>query len=169
MEIPSVHKMLGGPNSSAQEQSEAPMIRGSCICGGVQFEITRAVGPFELCHCSRCRKASGSAFTATVGVRTDEFRLIRGRELIHAYEAPVRERPPGFRTFFCSRCGSPVPDPEPRTEWFEVPAGALDDDPHIRPDRHIFVDAKSPWFAITGELPQLDRVAIAQLRSQAGA
>ena len=35
------------------------MIRGSCLCGGVKFEITRATGPFELCHCSRCRKANG--------------------------------------------------------------------------------------------------------------
>jgi hypothetical protein len=37
------------------------MMRGSCLCGGVRFEVDRAVGPFELCHCSRCRKASGSA------------------------------------------------------------------------------------------------------------
>jgi len=44
------------------------MIRGSCLCGGVKFEITRAVGPFELCHCARCRKASGSAFVAGLGV-----------------------------------------------------------------------------------------------------
>jgi hypothetical protein len=141
------------------------MICGSCLCGGVKFEIIRAVGPFELCHCSRCRKASGSAFSATVGVRRDDFRLTSGRELIQAYEAPVRETAPGYRTFFCGRCGSPVPNPDPDTAWFEVPAGVLDNDPQLRPDRHIFVEVKSPWFSIADELPQLDRAELARLRS----
>jgi hypothetical protein len=140
------------------------MIRGSCLCGAVRFEITRATGPFELCHCGRCRKASGSAFSATVGVRRDDFRVVAGRELIQAYEAPVREAAPGYRTFFCGRCGSPVANPDPDTPWFELPAGALDDDPELRPDRHIFVDSKSPWYAIADGLPQLDRATLRKLR-----
>jgi hypothetical protein len=141
------------------------MIRGSCLCGRVKFEIDHAVGPFELCHCSRCRKASGSAFSASVGVRRDDFRLTSGRELIQSYEAPVRETAPGYRTFFCGRCGSPVPNPNPETAWFEVPAGVLDDDPQLRPDRHIFVEVKSPWFSIADKLPQLDRTELRRLRS----
>ena len=141
------------------------MIRGSCLCGRVTFEITRAVGPFELCHCSRCRKASGSAFSATVGVLRDDFHLTSGRELIQTYEAPVRETAPGYRAYFCGRCGSPVPNPNPETPWFEVPAGVLDDDPQLRPDRHIFVEVKSPWFSIADKLPQLDRAALVRLRS----
>jgi hypothetical protein len=99
-----------------------------------------------------------------VGVRRDDFRLIAGRDLIRAYEAPVREVAPGYRTYFCARCGSPVPNPDPDTSSFEVPAGTLDDDPQLRPDRHIFVDLKSPWFKITARLPQLDRAALARLR-----
>ncbi len=54
------------------------MIRGQCLCGGVQFEIERARGPFELCHCARCRKVSGSAFMAGLGVRTEDFRFVCG-------------------------------------------------------------------------------------------
>ncbi len=92
------------------------MITGGCLCGGVRFEIKRAVGPFELCHCSRCRKASGSAFAAGVGVRTEDFRLLNGKELIKSYEAPILRNPPPYRTSFCTRCGSPVPDPEPEPE-----------------------------------------------------
>ena len=56
------------------------MIQGSCLCGGVKFEITRAVGPFELCHCSRCRKASGSAFAAGLGVLREDFRTTENIE-----------------------------------------------------------------------------------------
>ena len=53
------------------------MIQGGCLCGGVRFEIDRAVGPFELCHCRRCRKASGSAFMAGIGVRRADPQLDR--------------------------------------------------------------------------------------------
>jgi hypothetical protein len=142
------------------------MIRGGCLCGGVKFEITRAVGPFELCHCSRCRKANGSAFVAFLGVNRADFRLLQGDDLIKTFEAPVRESPPGYRTQFCGRCGSPVPDSNGDSPWMEVPAGLLDDDPQLRPDRHIFVEVKSPWFSITDNLPRLDRAALRSLRKR---
>ena len=142
------------------------MIRGGCLCGGVRFEVARLVGPFELCHCSRCRKASGSAFVPWVGARREDFRLLQGAELIRRYEAPVRVRPPAYRASFCGRCGSPVPDPESDSAWLEVHAGVLDDDPGLRPERHILVEAKSPWFTICDSLPQFDRPGIDALRKQ---
>ena len=101
------------------------MIRGSCLCGGVKFEVDRVVGPFELCHCNRCRKVSGSAFMAAVGVRRSDFRFLSGLDLIRSYEAPVIETPPPYKVCFCSRCGSAVPDPEEQAEWFEIAAGLL--------------------------------------------
>jgi hypothetical protein len=140
------------------------MIRGSCLCGDVEFEVEQVVGPFELCHCNRCRKTSGSAFMAAVGVRAAGFRFVRGSELIRTYEAPVLREPPAYRTAFCPRCGSPVPDPEISSDWFEVPAGALDADPGRRPERHIFTHLKSPWFTITDGLPELDLAQLEALR-----
>lgn len=136
------------------------MIRGGCLCGGVRFEIDRAVGPFELCHCSRCRKVSGSAFMAGLGVRRDDFRLVQGHDLVRSYEAPILEAPPAYRVSFCTTCGSCVPDPESRSEWLEIAAGLLDDDPQLRPDKHIFVECKADWFPITDGLPQLDKAAL---------
>jgi hypothetical protein len=128
--------------------------------------MDRAVGPFELCHCRRCRKASGSAFVAGLGVRRAEFRLLAGRELIKSYEAPLLESPPAYRVCFCTVCGSCVPDPEGDSEWFEIAAGLLDDDPRIRPDKHIFVELKAEWFQITDRLPQLDKKALIEHRKQ---
>jgi hypothetical protein len=142
------------------------MIRGGCLCGGVRFEIDRAVGPFELCHCNRCRKVSGSAFLATVGVRRDEFRLSSGRDLIRTYDAPLREAPPAYRVCFCGICGSCVPDPDVDADWFEIPAGLLDDDPQLRPDKHIFVELKADWFQIADQLPQLDKEALRKHRQE---
>jgi hypothetical protein len=143
------------------------MIHGGCLCGGVRFEIQRAIGPFQFCHCSRCRKASGSAFVAGLGVRAEDFRLLCGAELVRTYEAPIRESPPPYRVAFCSRCGSPLPDSQSGATWFEIPAGLLDDDPGLRPDKHIFVDRKSPWFEIADGLPQLTKAQIVQWRESA--
>jgi hypothetical protein len=140
------------------------MIHGSCFCGGVKFEFTRAVGPFELCHCSRCRKASGSAFFAWLVVNREDFQLLQGQDLIKSFATEVREAPPAYCTHFCGRCGSPVPNPSNGLPLVEVPAGLLDDDPQIRPERHIFVDVKSSWFNISDSLPQLDRAALTSLR-----
>ena len=62
--------------------------------------------------------------------------------------------------------GSPMPDPTDNSPRFEVPAGVLDDDPKITPDKQIFVDFKSPWFSITDNLPQMDEKAIRRHRAQ---
>lgn len=142
------------------------MIRGRCLCGAVRFQFARAIGPFELCHCSRCRKASGSAFAAALGVLRNDFELLQGGDLIESYEAPILERPPAYRVCFCRRCGSPVPDAFGASSLMEVPAGLIDDDPQLRPDKHIFVDRNPAWFPIRDGLPQLDRHALATLRGK---
>lgn len=144
------------------------MIRGSCLCGGVKFEITAAVGPFELCHCGRCRKATGSAFLPYVRVQREHLAFTQGSELVTTFDAPIREAPPAYRACFCSRCGSLVPDPDPTSASVEVPAGLFDDDPGVRPERHIYVEAKAPWYTICDSLPQLDKAAIKRLRQQSG-
>jgi hypothetical protein len=126
------------------------------------------VGPFELCHCSRCRKTSGSAFIAGLGVRAADLRWLTPTERIRVYEAPLLERPPAYTSSFCSVCGSPVPHPDPRSEWFEIPAGCLDDDPGLRPDRHIFVEHKAPWFEISDGRPELTKTALVELRKRGG-
>jgi hypothetical protein len=143
------------------------MIRGGCVCGGVRFEIARAVGPFELCHCARCRKSSGSAFVPWLAALREDFRILQGEELIRSYEAPLRDKPPAYRTSFCGRCGSPVPDPNSEGPLIELHAGVLDDDPGLRPERHILVEMKSSWFTISDALPQLDRAALSVLRTGA--
>ena len=141
------------------------MIRGSCLCGGVQFEARKVQGPFELCHCSRCRKVTGSAFAAGIYVAPDDFKLLQGQELIRVYEAPILRAPPAYHSCFCSRCGSRVPDAFSCAPLIELPAGCLDNDPGLRPEMHILVEGKAPWFTISDGLPQLDRLALDKHRA----
>jgi len=140
------------------------VISASCLCGGVRFEFARAAGPFELCHCNRCRKVSGSAFIAGLGIRKEDFRWIAGRELIRTFDAPILREPPAYRSCFCSRCGSPTPDPTNESAWVEIPAGLVDGDPGLAPERHIMVEHKSAWYRIADGLPQVDEKQLRALR-----
>lgn len=129
------------------------MIRGSCLCGGVVFEIDGNVSPMECCHCSRCRKTSGSAFSTALLTSSRRFRWLEGRDLITSFQLET-----GFRHDFCRVCGSPTPWPE-QAKVTPVPAGSLDDDPGTRPFRHAFVGSKAAWFEITDGLTQFDESA----------
>jgi hypothetical protein len=144
------------------------MIHGSCLCGAIRFEITKPAGPFELCHCTRCRKVTDSAFFAGLYVRGEDFRYVQGQDLITTYEAPILREPPPYRASFCSRCGSPVPPltTRGRSGLLEIPAGLLDDDPGMKPDKHIFVEHNAPWFEIADRLPQLDLPGLIALRTK---
>ncbi len=128
-------------------------LRGACLCGAVVFEIDRIEGPFEICHCSRCRKVSGSTGMAAIEVSASEFRFVQGADHIGRYEAPLLHGPPAYVVPFCRTCGSPLPDPKAAGDSLEIPAGLLEDDPGIRPDKHIFVDFKAPWDDIGSEIP----------------
>jgi hypothetical protein len=143
-------------------------IRGSCLCGGVTFEVDRAIGPAEFCHCNRCRKVSGSSALLTIRVRAGDYRVLSGRELIRSYAAPVLRKPPAYQSTFCSNCGSPVPEASPKGEFVEIPAGAFDDDPGIRPDKHIFVEFMPRWDVVTDDLPKYTRDEIYKLRTEGG-
>jgi hypothetical protein len=108
-----------------------PSLKGSCLCGAVRFILTGTPAAFDLCHCSRCREASGSAFVAEAVFKAAEFQWVSGQSLVETYEAPVRNTPPGYRRTFGMVCGAPLPTVGQPV--IRVPAGTLDDDPGIRP------------------------------------
>ena len=130
------------------------MIRGSCLCGGVQFEARNVQSALEFCHCPRCRKVTGSAFAAGVLVVPEDFNWLQGHDLVRVYAAPLRDAPPAYHSCFCSCCGSRVPDAFSCAPLVELPAGCLDNDPGLRPEMHIHVKHKAPWFTISDGLPQ---------------
>ena len=127
-------------------------MKGTCLCGAVRYEVMGTPTAFDLCHCSRCRESSGSAFIAELVFEAAQFEWISGASVVKTYEAPVRAKPPGYRRTFCGICGGPVPTVDRGV--IRIPAGTLDDDPGLRPQRHIFVDFKAAWFTITDGLPR---------------
>ena len=132
------------------------MVRGSCLCGGVAFEIDGRLTPIQLCHAIRCRKATGSAFAPELAAKSARFRWVRGEELISTYEAPLLREPPPYRKAFCRVCGSPLPLAREGSDFVVLLAGTLDGGAEIEPFRHIFVGQRAPWHEISDDLPKFD-------------
>jgi hypothetical protein len=113
-----------------------------------------ADGPLEFmshCHCSRCRKARGAAHASNLFVAADALRFTRGEESLVSYKLPEARY---FKPVFCRTRGSPMPRVDHERGFAAVPMGSLDDDPGLRPERHIFVGSKAPWYEITAALPE---------------
>lgn len=127
------------------------MIGGSCLCGGIRFEVAK-VPLIILCHCSICRRASGGPFDAGAAIPSEDFRFLEGEELIQRYESS-----PGVRRGFCRVCGSRAPSKSRDRELYFVPAGLLADDPGEVPMLHIFVASKASWWHITDDLPRFEK------------
>lgn len=128
-------------------------IRGSCPCGGFQFEIVGPVGEVRLCHCDLCRRANGTAFSANARISLERYRVIAGEDLISEYESS-----PGARRCFCSRCGSPVfarvaNDPG----HIRIRLGTLDRETDAAITAHVWVGSKARWDRLTWDIPSFER------------
>ena len=134
------------------------MIKGSCLCGEVVFELSGELTPIQHCHATRCRKATGAAFSPELLAIADGFSWLKGEKQIKEYTAPLLREPPAYKRAFCSNCGSPLPIQIEGTGYMLLQAGILDDDPGTRPFRHAFTSQKACWHEITDKLPEFAEV-----------
>lgn len=118
-------------------------MQGSCLCGQVAFEI--AIDKLKLyqCHCSLCRKQTGSASNTGAFVANEHFRWLRGIEQISSWKMEN-----GFRSDFCSKCGTPVPNPFGKMPYFWVPAGLMQEGGKLEIVAHVCVASKASWDVI---------------------
>ncbi|MEO8006270.1 MAG: GFA family protein [Betaproteobacteria bacterium] len=115
-------------------------MRGKCLCETVEFEITGAISKLYQCHCSLCRKQGGSISNAATVVAIENFRWIAGQANISSFVKPT-----GFRSDFCSTCGSPVPNPLRNTPYYWVPSGMFDASEQLEIAVHLYVGSRASW------------------------
>jgi hypothetical protein len=121
--------------------SQERPVRGSCLCGAVQFAVTAPFLRANYCHCSRCRKHSGAGALAQGRVPREGFQLLSGSEQIEVYRPES-----GMTKAFCRICGSSLfGGTWPEGPEVSIRLGALDDDPGIGPQFHSFVASKASW------------------------
>ena len=114
-------------------------IKGSCSCGKVTYRIDGKLHDATSCHCSMCRKASGSQSSAFALLEPDEFSWLSGEDILNFYKSSQ-----DMGAYFCSVCGSTLAGTY-KGEICWISLGCVDGDPDIRVEKHIFMGSKAPW------------------------
>lgn len=125
-------------------------VTGHCLCGGVSFVVTFSTeNGINLCHCQMCRKQTGTLFSSWAIAERSAFSWQSGEDQIQSYPSS-----PGHERTFCSVCGSQVP--MTGGNQVAIPMGLLNEDPGIRPQRHLFAASAYAGYPISDELPQFE-------------
>jgi len=131
-------------------------LEGSCLCGAVTYEVYEPFDHFLSCHCSRCRKATGTAHAANAVVKPEAFRWTKGEGELVRYDLTTAR---SFATTFCKHCGSPMPHLTGSKMRVIVPAGSLDDEPRAKPSVHAYWESRALWL---NDDPSLRKVSEAE-------
>lgn len=132
-------------------------MKGRCLCGDVAFELQQPVPNLYQCHCSLCRRVTGSSANAALRIPAAQFSWLDGRDNIAEYETDS-----GYQSHFCRRCGSPLPNPTAGGRLYWVPAGLLEDADGIELGAHLYIASRADWDIIAeageryDEMPDAD-------------
>ena len=127
---------------------------GACLCGRVQYRVKGPFTAFHLCHCSQCRRSTGSAHAANIFAEADQIEWLAGEELIKRYtpdEAGIISK------CFCTHCGSLVPYTSLQSGRLIIPAGSLVDPPGIDPDDNIYWRDRADWYDAGLAAPRVEQ------------
>jgi hypothetical protein len=123
-------------------------LNGTCLCGAVRYQVRDEFVYSLICHCSRCRRATGSAFKPFAGIEREKLAVVAGGETILRYGDDVTH------DVHCARCGSLLYSNIGTSPYVHVTLGTLVDEPSIRPTAHIFAGSKAAWDDSTDGLPR---------------
>jgi hypothetical protein len=124
-------------------------LQGSCLCGFVTYDVADAFEYSLICHCSRCRRATGSASKPFAGIPAQALNLAEPARLLRYGDGESFDAR-------CSRCGSLLYSMIQERQYVHVTLGTLTDIPSIQPSAHIFVGSKAEWESICDDLPQFE-------------
>lgn len=127
-------------------------VHGSCLCGAVRYTASGEAQRFYHCHCSRCRKASGTGHASNLFL-IGSLQWEQGEELVQHFKLSQAER---FTNSFCRICGGRVPRFIEAMSMVFIPAGSLDVESPILPQARIFVGSRAGWSCEQGPIPAFD-------------
>lgn len=130
------------------------IVRGSCLCGTVKYHLAEPFKLVQNCHCHRCRKARAAAHATNGFMAMDGVEFVQGENNLAYYKVPDAEY---FMQVFCKSCGSKMPRLDPGRDIAVIPFGGLDDDPGVKPARHIYVNDMAKWYEITDDIPAFNQ------------
>jgi hypothetical protein len=113
---------------------------GRCNCGAVRFEVRAPFTSAIYCNCHRCQRRTGAARSASARIGTGDVEVLTGRDLIRSWQPAD-----GMPKAYCGECGSHLFAGSLDSDFVSIRLGALDGDPGIRPEAHIWVSSAAPW------------------------
>lgn len=122
-------------------------MRGSCLCGDVEYTISQLDSPIGHCSCRMCRKAHAAAFNSYASVRNEHFEWQKGRHLLKSFGSSS-----GKRRIFCGNCGTQLVALRDGSEFVVLRVATLDEDPGQTPKEHIWASHEVPWLAYGPEV-----------------
>lgn len=146
---------MASPDNESNQNASNRTLAGMCLCGAVQYAVADAFVYAANCHCSNCRRTTGSAFKPLAGIERDRLSLASGEDNLMIFGDETGHNA------HCKTCGSLLYSVVRDGAFVHVAMGTLVDEPTIRPTQHIFVGSKAKWFTITDDLPQYREHAVA--------
>ena len=125
-------------------------VNGSCSCGNVVYKIQDDLKDAASCHCSMCRKVSGSQSSAFASFEPDKFSWLSGETYLSYYKSTE-----DMGTYFCSNCGSTLCGTY-KGDICWVTLGCIEGDPKIKVGVHIFMGSKASWETNPNEVSQYE-------------
>jgi hypothetical protein len=114
---------------------------GGCLCGAVRFELTEPPTGAGSCHCKRCQRRSGAAWSTNAMVAPGSVRITAGEDALRSWTPPKG----GFTKWFCGTCGGQLFAGPPEGGFAGVRMGAFDEDPGVRPQWRQWLESAAPW------------------------
>lgn len=127
-------------------------LTGSCLCGAVVIQVPDEFEYMGNCHCSECRKFTGSDYSSVGGISSAKYQLVQGQETLATYQKSEETE-----LAFCQCCGSSLFSRKLKTDKHNIRLGILDSVPTHKPNFHIFVGSKAPWLEIGDGLTQFEQ------------
>jgi len=125
-------------------------LKGSCLCGAVRYEVAGEPKRFYHCHCTRCRKATGTGHASNMFMQPAALKWLSGEEQIRSFKVPEAKR---FTNSFCATCGGRVPRQVKDSDIVVIPAGSLDDEAPMQPQARIFAESRAAWSCADDVVP----------------
>lgn len=124
---------------------------GSCYCGKINFNMWDVEPTYSVCHCSECRKWTGS-FYACFWVRDGNYKINGTQNITWHSQSPKAERG------FCKYCGSNLFwRPKPSAGYLDFALGMLDNPSQFTADKHIYCRSKLDYYELpVDQSPKFD-------------
>ena len=128
-------------------------MRGKCLCGAIEFEIEDDLPNLYQCHCSLCRKVTGSSANAALRITAAQFEWISGCDRVREFTTDS-----GFKSHFCDTCGSPVPNLTSNDSAYWIPAGLLEEGGELALGAHLYLASRASWDVVAEVGEQFDEM-----------